>query len=150
LPYFIAHDVDSGDIIWTHTQQPTELFSTFMPASLITGEDQAIYAYGRGELYIDNQMQYQNRYISKYSLEDFVNVAEQENLAFRLYPNPANDFINIESKSSTNHIVIYDSTGRIVLQKTEFSPNFRIDINTLAPGLYVFNLNGETRKILVE
>ncbi len=95
-------------------------------------------------------MQYQNRYISKYSLEDFVNVAEQENLSFRLYPNPANNFINIESKSSTNHFVIYDSTGRIVLQKTEFTPNFRIDINTLAPGVYVFNLNGETRKILVE
>lgn len=150
LPYFLAHDDLTGDIVWTHTQQPTELFSTFMPASLITGEDEAIYAYGRGELYIDNQMQYQTRYISKYSLEDFVNIAEQENLSFSLYPNPANNFINIESKSSTNHFVIYDSTGRVVLQKTEFTPNFRIDINTLSPGLYVFNLNGETRKLVVK
>jgi hypothetical protein len=150
LAYFTAHDDLTGDIVWTYTQQPNELFNTFRPYSLITGDDQAIYAFGRGDLLINDQIQYQSNYVSKYLLEDFVNVAEQENQTFRLYPNPANNFINIESKSSTNHFVIYDSTGRIVLQKTEFTPNFRIDINTLAPGVYVFNLNGETRKILVE
>ncbi len=148
LPYFISHNDLNGEIIWTHTQQPTELFSTFQPSSVITGDDQAIYTFGRGELFIDDQMQYQSRYVSKYMLEDFVNIAEQENQTFRLYPNPANDFINIESKSSVNHYVIYDSTGRIVLQKTESTSNFRIPLHTLAPGVYIFNLNGETARIV--
>lgn len=148
LPYFISHNDLNGEIIWTHTQQPTELFSTFQPSSLITGDDQAIYAFGRGELFIDDQMQYQSRYVSKYLLEEFVNITEQENQTFRLYPNPANDFINIESKSTINHYVIYDRTGRIVLQKTEPTPTFRIPLTTLAPGVYFFNLNGETTNLV--
>jgi outer membrane protein assembly factor BamE (lipoprotein component of BamABCDE complex) len=51
---------------------------------------------------------------------------------------------------NTFYYVIYDQTGRMIIEKTEFSSNFRIGINTLSPGLYVFNLNGETRKLVVK
>ena len=150
LPYFLAHDDLTGDIVWTYTQQPNELFSTYQPHSLITGDDQAIYTFGRGEFYEGVVLQYQSRYVSKYLLEDFVNIAEQENQTFRLYPNPADDFINVQSESFTNHCVIYDNTGRIVLEKTEFTPTFRIALTTLAPGVYIFNLNGESGKIVTK
>jgi hypothetical protein len=48
-----------------------------------------------------------------------------------LYPNPANDFIQVTGEGVAS-ISVYDETGRLVLQQT----GTRADISELAPGYY--------------
>jgi len=54
----------------------------------------------------------------------------------KIYPNPASDLINIQCRSSGN-IKIYNTTGKLCLEKNITDENTIIDIRSLSSGLYV-------------
>ena len=58
-----------------------------------------------------------------------------------IFPNPAEDFINVQyDNCSLTRVQITDYTGRVVLSKpasSEFSSNFHIYVANLSPGMYV-------------
>lgn len=67
-------------------------------------------------------------------------------LSFSIYPNPANNFIEIKIDNtyfSTQETTatIYDTFGRIVKQQPIGHGNFHINIAHLSDGLYIINLN---------
>lgn len=70
--------------------------------------------------------------------------ADGEEPGFRVYPNPAADFICIESpeEKSINHIRLLDLSGREVLVCTCPQGNNRIDIRSLDPGIYLMTVTG--------
>jgi hypothetical protein len=57
---------------------------------------------------------------------------------FRIYPNPANEFIYVESNAgSINDILLYSSTGQLVKRiQTNGVQRVQIDISSLASGVY--------------
>jgi hypothetical protein len=63
-----------------------------------------------------------------------------ENKELKVYPNPANDFVivDVSGTASNKQIVMYDITGRIVLQKNSNvnTTQETIDISKLPVGLY--------------
>jgi hypothetical protein len=65
-------------------------------------------------------------------------VIAHENPTLRVYPNPATDLLHIESDQPLNHIVVYDSYGRLVLKVDNLKNNCTI-INTksLPSGVYI-------------
>lgn len=65
-------------------------------------------------------------------------VIAHENPTLRVYPNPATDLLHIESNQPLNHIVVYDSYGRVVLKVSNVRNNSTIiDTKTLSPGVYM-------------
>ena len=55
-----------------------------------------------------------------------------------IYPNPANNTLNIESKSTIERIEIYDLTNRIVKSSPLYNDySIELDIQTLLPGVYI-------------
>ncbi|WP_067146502.1 carbohydrate-binding protein [Pseudotamlana agarivorans] len=85
-----------------------------------------------------------------FSLENSLSTPEitQEDVA--IYPNPANQIINIKSKVLINHIEVYNVLGAKVLEKhSEFST---ISVAHLKPGNYFLRLataNGSITKHIV-
>jgi hypothetical protein len=84
-------------------------------------------------------------------IEPYINLGSQ----FSIYPNPAQDIINItfESKSvSFYNISIYDQSGKFV-KKLNYRSNFgvnninAIDISSLASGTYFVRLENGTQVI---
>jgi hypothetical protein len=66
-----------------------------------------------------------------------------------LFPNPANDNINIELLnllySTKNRISIYDVQGQILLEKYSQSANTEINISSLSSGIYFIKIqNGDS------
>jgi len=58
-------------------------------------------------------------------------------LKIQTYPNPASDFITIESNKAMDYIYITDMTGRqIDAFKAPKSPSFQNDLSQLADGIY--------------
>ncbi len=57
-----------------------------------------------------------------------------------IYPNPANDFINIQSNSLINKTEIYDLNGRIISDENFNSTNIILDINNLSNGIYIIKI----------
>ena len=60
---------------------------------------------------------------------------------FTVYPNPATDFVNINSADTIDSYRIYDLTGRVVKRSSPYSNNFRIDVTSLNKGVYLVKLN---------
>ncbi|MCX6208500.1 MAG: T9SS type A sorting domain-containing protein [Bacteroidetes bacterium] len=75
---------------------------------------------------------------------------------FIVYPNPAKNIINIKSNSihTDGKIIITDLIGKTVLQQTLSIDNNRIDVSSLAKGMYLINIvtsnTNQTQKIIVE
>ena len=72
--------------------------------------------------------------------------------AFSIYPNPANNFVNITSQFSGNkNVAVYDVLGKQVINTTISSD--RLDISNLTSGIYMLNItqNGvsSTKKLVV-
>lgn len=72
-----------------------------------------------------------------------VNV-EEISQDIKIYPNPAQDIIFIQSDHMYN-IRLRDVTGSVIMSKEEVD---RIDINNLNNGIYLLELVGEDRKVI--
>lgn len=77
-------------------------------------------------------------------------------LCVNIYPNPANDKINISIKGSNDNVTstIYSSFGKLVFRQTFMSDEFEIDVTGLPSGLYIVVIsddNGivETKRLIV-
>jgi polyhydroxybutyrate depolymerase len=73
---------------------------------------------------------------------DVTSVAESSEADFSVWPNPAKDFIQVESQ---NEVGIYDLTGQLVLKGKG-----RIDISRLASGMYFVKAGDVCRKLVVK
>ncbi|GEM_PF-3554939 len=61
----------------------------------------------------------------------------------KVFPNPANDKISVNSKVNINAYELVDITGKTIIQKQSktFGTSFTIDISVLNSGLYFLNVN---------
>jgi hypothetical protein len=63
----------------------------------------------------------------------------------KIYPNPSNGTVWIESNQSVN-IQVLDATGRKILSKENTK---EIDLSLLADGMYLFYINDKEGKLLM-
>lgn len=92
---------------------------------------------------------------AKYSDDFFVvacnstNVEENASHDFVAYPNPAKDIVKLSAISGQLSVVkIYNMMGMLI-EKFEFSSDeVKIDVSDYNSGIYFFNVDGETFKII--
>ena len=72
--------------------------------------------------------------------------------AVTVFPNPAKDEVNVNSKVNITAYELIDITGKIIIQKESktFEPSFKIDISTLKTGLYFLNVRSSTSNKVVK
>lgn len=68
-------------------------------------------------------------------------VAEENNIS--VYPNPATDFINIESETPVANVEIVDHTGRKISVRSD---HHKIDVRNLTSGIYTITMEIKGRK----
>ena len=69
-------------------------------------------------------------------------VSENENLNVKVFPNPAEGFVNVAAEGLQN-VTLIDMMGRIVSQKTTSQPTEIIDVTNLSSGLYLLRVTTE-------
>jgi uncharacterized repeat protein (TIGR01451 family) len=63
-----------------------------------------------------------------------------------VYPNPANDVLNIamDNKTGNTQIFVFDIMGKLVMQQNAIaSNNTKLNISNLAPGQYILKVNNQ-------
>ncbi len=63
------------------------------------------------------------------------------NSQMMVYPNPANDVLNIAASFSISSVEIIDMQGRIVLRENYATKNEQLDIQSLEKGYYILSIN---------
>lgn len=68
---------------------------------------------------------------------------ETEELAniMRVYPNPADELINIESAETIEFITLLNMAGQTILSKKAEDAHLSIDVQTLPKGIYMLNVH---------
>jgi plastocyanin len=72
-----------------------------------------------------------------------ISVTENSREDFFVYPNPANQEVNVVRKGSSANCSyqMFDQSGRIIFSGQMSSEQMRIDVSELASGLYILQLN---------
>lgn len=85
---------------------------------------------------------------------NYVNMSTKENNieGLNIFPNPANDVLNITSNSTADkNVQLFDLTGKKVLDVTTVS---QVNVSTLKAGIYVAKINEAgkiaTRKVIIK
>ena len=82
------------------------------------------------------------------SSDNVLSINDIEDLSFILYPNPAINQINIQSKSNIENLSIIDLMGRTVKQQIPNSNESSLDVSDLSRGIYLVKLNfGEKESV---
>lgn len=92
---------------------------------------------------------------SKDSSFDNLAIKDQTNkLKLNIYPNPANEFVNVNSSENAKSILVFNTIGEIVFEKENPSENEKIDLTSFNSGIYFIQLKNEegilTRKLVVK
>ena len=58
----------------------------------------------------------------------------------KVYPNPAIDYLSIETKEVVQRLEVYDALGRKAMYRTPNQNNFSLDISNLEKGIYILKL----------
>jgi hypothetical protein len=69
---------------------------------------------------------------------------------FKMYPNPATNFVNIEVKDDNLRYLLFDLNGKLLLQGNLISGKQQIDISVLSGGYYLMQVGNEIKKLLVK
>lgn len=84
-------------------------------------------------------------------------IADQNNLAVSIFPNPASSTLTIETEAMTaekTRLRVSDLSGRCILTEQMQGPRHELNISGLANGLYLLSIEGEkghaVRKFIVE
>ncbi len=81
------------------------------------------------------------------SLTTTTEISESSNLpAVKLYPNPASDFITIESAINDSQLEITDVTGRVVKSVPINSTVTTFSVADLSAGMYTYTITGTNQK----
>ncbi|MBN8695591.1 MAG: T9SS type A sorting domain-containing protein [Bacteroidetes bacterium] len=69
-------------------------------------------------------------------------------VSYRIFPNPANDFIDLETEGKRNcSVSVLDNTGKLVLKETIIQNNTRIDLSSFEIGLYLIQMQNDYKTI---
>ncbi len=79
---------------------------------------------------------------SSLSYEEFEN-----SFQLKIFPNPANNFIDVETDFEKCYLSVFDITGKLILKHNIDQDKTRIDISDLANGLYYIRLLTEEKQI---
>ncbi len=75
-----------------------------------------------------------------FNLEIPTRYKEEKNNSFSVYPNPAQDYIKLNSPFSSYYIKIFDNTGKVVLKKQEVENEAFINVSNLQSGIYMLQI----------
>ena len=82
----------------------------------------------------------------------FIRIGLDE-LSFTIYPNPATDYIRINSNIGVENLIIRDIAGRVVIEKNNLSSSERIELGGFKSGIYLVTMKKgnsvTTQKLIV-
>ena len=63
---------------------------------------------------------------------------------FAVYPNPANNYIQVSTDGNPGKIIIYDQLGSAVMESSNPENGSQVNISSLANGIYTATYNNGT------
>jgi hypothetical protein len=82
----------------------------------------------------------------------YLGIEEEEAPRVRIFPNPANDIINVQTEIDGIHLEIYNLMGEKIFETDSGVEQTRVDVSGFSDGVYLIliqTLDGNFREILI-
>ena len=80
--------------------------------------------------------------------ESTASVEDRFESNFKIYPNPANDYIQINSNNiEISSVEMYSIVGKRIISNQKLV-NDRLDISSLTSGIYLLKVNSQERSLV--
>lgn len=116
--------------------------------SLISLKGQVVFTYDAGGNMIERKIQIINP--NARINPSYGNEIKDSTISFKIYPNPTNDFINIEGRLSENEtqskVFLRNNNGMLVREETYDGTFKSIKVSDLAAGIYFVEIKYEKKK----
>ena len=148
-----------GELVASCDNFSQEIASTNAPIEI--GSILYINRFFKGKL---DEIRIYNRILNSQEIDSLCNVVivsnteiEKQDIAIKIFPNPADDAIFIETNQEINGIRIFDVLGKeqryIKANNIRFLSNMELDTSTMPPGIYIIEVdiagNKIRRKVIV-
>jgi PKD repeat protein len=82
---------------------------------------------------------------------EYLSLSNPMDINFMIYPNPADDFINLKSESAIDRYLIYDIKGSLILEGTNNNSNdLTISLKNIYSGIYFLQIKSGAYKETVK
>jgi hypothetical protein len=71
-----------------------------------------------------------------------IHIGEPE---FNIYPNPANNFLDVETAFKDCSVTIFDNTGKLILKEKTVRNKTRLDLSGFSNGMYFIQMQSEEK-----
>ncbi len=88
--------------------------------------------------------------VYSFTVEGILGTEDQIIEGLIAYPNPANNVLNVEAKSTISSIEIMNILGQTILSKTSTSNKTQVDISTLSTGSYFVRVTSENSSSVLQ
>ncbi len=106
---------------------------------------------GHGNVVVDGGGDFGYEASLNFTLEVGVGAEETISSDIEIYPNPAKDVVKLSAVSGQYSVVkIYNIMGVLVEEIELDAEEIELDVSDYNPGIYFFNINGKTVKIIIE
>ena len=130
----LKYNIYRNDALVGNTEQ-TSFIDEGLESGVYTYSVTAVYEEGESEKAISNEVKFT------------VSVAENNEVAFMMYPNPAKDYLTIESAKDAV-VKIYSINGQMLSQQNISEGTSTIDLSELNAGMYFISVNETMVKIV--
>ncbi len=143
--YNIYRQTNGGDFLYYASTPVADSYSDWMYLDTnITLSDYYCYAVSAVHIqYGDTCESTSNLQICETDLLGIDSAKPSESL--KIYPNPAKDWLIIESEEAIRQIRIYDHLGNQALESFPAGTSFRVNMGHLPAGIYLLVLTGEKK-----
>jgi len=87
---------------------------------------------------------FQTSKVANFCISINVGVDNKQTEGISIYPNPANDILNINSDETIQKLFVYNSLGQIISEVTPASTLVAIETASLAEGVYIIRIETKT------
>lgn len=78
-------------------------------------------------------------------------IKEVQAIEYKVFPNPAQDVVNINCKNSNNNqVLIYNITGQVVYNNMFYTSQFKINTSDFKEGIYFIKISNKIQKLIVK
>ena len=106
---------------------------------------------GHGNVVVDGDGEFGYEVSHNFTLEVGVGAEETISSDIEIYPNPARGVVKLSAVSGQHSVVrIYNVMGILVEEIELDAEEIELDVSDYNPGIYFFNINGKTVKVIIE
>jgi len=154
IVWLTLYDVDTIEVgeaglLWTSAEATTGWTSVVVPITYFGSNDVALVdiycssSFSEDESYVTGSM----LSVDNFLISGFAGVHEF-NFEAKVYPNPANDILNIELTDNVESVLIIGMDGKVISETKMNSHSASIDVSSLNDGIYFYEAISSEGKVV--